>query len=147
MADPASDLSMQLPLSESERRRGRRVLLLMAALIVFGLGDLALTITHAFSIGMNEVNPIGAYLIGADSIWGLTLFKCGTIGLTVGLLTLVRHRPIAEAASWMLTLVMVSLTLHWYQYNVDLATELANTNYNEVALKMKLALAEAKQVK
>jgi hypothetical protein len=72
----------------------------------------------------------------------LTLFKLGSIGITVGLLLKVRHRRFAEAASWMLAAVMVSLTFHWHQYNLDLAHELAAANYGQVAHEMKLVLAD-----
>lgn len=131
-----------LPLSDHDRARARRVTLLLAALIVLGMGDLALTITHAFSIGMDEVNPLGAYLIRSDSIAGLTLFKLGSIGITVGLLFKTRHRPFAEAACWLLAAIMVSLTLHWYQYNIDLSHELAASNYGQVAHQMRIVVAD-----
>lgn len=133
---------LNLPLSPSDRARARRVTLLMAVLVVLGIGDLVLTITHAFSIGMDEVNPLGAYLIRSQSILGLTLFKLGSIGVTVGLLLKVRHRRFAEAASWMLAAVMVSLTFHWHQYNLDLTHELAASNYSQVAQEMRLVVAD-----
>ena len=139
---PSSAKPLILTLNPAERARSRRVMLLMAVLVVLGIGDLALTITHAFSIGMDEVNPLGAYLIRSKSILGLTLFKLGSIGITVGLLLKVRHRRFAEAASWMLAAIMVSLTFHWYQYNLDLTHELAAANYAQVAHEMRVVVAD-----
>ncbi|MBI1370142.1 MAG: hypothetical protein GC162_15995 [Planctomycetes bacterium] len=131
-----------LHLHPSLRSRGRRVVILMALLVILGLGDLYATIMHLTSIGMDEVNPIGAYLIRANSILGLMLFKFGTMGLTIGLLLKVRHRRITEVASWGLVFVMVALTLHWYQYNMDITRELANTSYSQVPLPMKLTFVD-----
>ncbi|QNN24009.1 hypothetical protein HED60_17600 [Planctomycetales bacterium ZRK34] len=138
----ASSSVLILPHTPAERARSRRVMLLMAVLVVLGIGDLALTITHAFSIGMNEVNPVGSYLIRNNSVLGLTLFKLGSIGITVGLLLKVRHQRFAEAASWMLAAVMVTLTFHWYQYNLDLAHELASNNYAQVSQVMRVVVAD-----
>ncbi|MHC4997150.1 MAG: hypothetical protein ACYTGQ_19085 [Planctomycetota bacterium] len=103
------------------RHRARRVVILLAGVFVLGLGDLYATITHATSVGMIEVNPIGAYLLNAESIPGLILFKLGTMGVGVGLLLQVRHKLQGELSCWFILAVMVALTLHWANYTEAVA--------------------------
>lgn len=114
------------------RRRSRRVFILLAAVALLGLGDLYSTLTHVNSIGMVEINPVAAYLINADSDAGLVLYKLGTIGIAVGLLMRTRHHRSAEAASWILILVMTALTFHWHNYNETVARELNGVDYRDV---------------
>lgn len=97
--------------------RSRRVLLLLTAVTLLGLGDLHATLLHLGSVGMAEVNPIAAYLMEAGSVPGLVLFKLGGIAVSVGLIWGVRHHLAAELGTWLLFGVMVLLTVHWYQYN------------------------------
>ncbi len=123
-------------------RRGRRVILLLIALAILGLGDLYATIVHARTIGMNELNPIGAYLIAAHSAAGLILWKLGTMGVTTGALMKVRHHRVAETACWMLVAVMVCLTFHWSSYNQQLSHELADVGYDAVCSQMQNQLAD-----
>ena len=131
----------ELNRAEAGRMRARRVVLLLAALIVLGLGDLYATVTHATSIGMRELNPVGAYLIAAHSVFGLVLYKLGTMGLTTGLLMKVRHHALAELSSWLLVCVMVGLTIHWSNYNHQLSEKLTNTSYDEAAAELQLTAA------
>lgn len=122
-------------------RRSRRVIVLLAAVAMLGLGDLYATYTHASSVGMHEENPIGAYLIMSGSWAGLTLYKLGTIGIAVGLLLKVRRRRSAELAAWFICAVMVALTFHWHDYNMEMSTQLANVSYEQVTEQMRIANA------
>lgn len=99
------------------RYRGRRVLLLLAAVTLLGLGDLYATLMHLQSVGMAEMNPIAARLMAAGSVPALILFKLGCMALTVGLMWRVRRHIAAEMGTWLLFGVMALLTVHWYQYN------------------------------
>jgi len=116
----------------SSRRRGRRVLILLAAVSLLGVGDLYATLAHVNSIGMVELNPVAAYLINADSDAGLVLYKLGTIGIAVGLVVRSRHHRSAEAASWVMILIMAALTFHWHNYNETVARELTGVCYEDV---------------
>lgn len=111
-----------LPIGTTERRRTFRVVALAAGLVIFGLGDLYSTILHSVHVGIHEVNPIGAYLISEQSLWGLILFKLGTLGISVGLLLKVRHHRSAEIACWALLGVMIALTVYWYAYNGEMVS-------------------------
>jgi len=124
-----------------ERRRGRRVILLVAAIVMLSLGDLYATLTHASSIGMVELNPIGAYLIQSGSPNGLILFKCGSILLTATLLLVVRHYLTGELGGWVCLFVMVGLTIHWYNYNHAIEAEAADLHYHEIPGMVTLAEA------
>ena len=99
------------------RGRGRRVLLLLAAVTLLGLGDLYATLLHLQSVGMAEMNPIAAHLMAAGSVPALVLFKLGCMALAVGLMWRVRRHIAAEMGTWLLFGVMALLTVHWYQYN------------------------------
>lgn len=118
--------------NESTRRRGRRVLILLAAIFLLGMGDLYATLTHVNSIGMVELNPVANYLIMSESNAGLILYKFGTVGIAIGLLLRTRFHRTAEAACWGLLLVMTMLTFHWFNYNEVVARELDGANYNDV---------------
>lgn len=115
------------------RSRERRVVILLAAVVLLGLGDLYATVTHVNSIGMVELNPIAAYIIRADSSAGLVLYKLGTIGIAVGLLLATRQHRSAELASWLLVLIMAALTVHWRNYNETVVREINGVSYHDVS--------------
>lgn len=122
--------------------RARRVVILLVTVCILGLADLYATITHVTSIGMIEVNPIGAYLIDANSIAGLVLFKLGSMGIGLGLLLHARHKIQGEISTWFILGVMVVLTLHWSQYNHAVASEYQPAYFagSEGAMKVELAV-------
>lgn len=49
------------------RRRSRRVIVLLAAIIVLSAADLAITLFHLKTMGMMEANPIARFLIEQTS--------------------------------------------------------------------------------
>ncbi|MAE59991.1 MAG: hypothetical protein CMJ49_01395 [Planctomycetaceae bacterium] len=115
--------TIQLPAADTHRRRRPfRVAVLLIGMVLFGLGDLYATLMHSLYVGMHETNPIGAYLIAEQSIWGLILFKLGTLGLSAGLLLKVRHHLSAELACWALLVVMILVTVYWHAYNHQVLT-------------------------
>ncbi|MDH3584165.1 MAG: hypothetical protein OER86_08110 [Phycisphaerae bacterium] len=122
--------------SPSCRRRAIRVVILLAGLLALGLGDLYATVVHAASVGMNEANPIGHYLISSQSVTGLILFKLGSMGIAIGLLLRVREHRTTELASWMLLGVMVLLIMHWTDYNQQIAEEMSRSSFQALAANM-----------
>lgn len=124
--------SIVTTLGPAEIRRGRRVLILLVGIVLLSAGDLYVTITHARSIGMVELNPIGAYLIEAGSFTGLTLYKVGTLGVAALLLFHIRHHRAGEIGGWVGLVVMSMLAVHWYQYHIVLARELVSVNLAEL---------------
>jgi hypothetical protein len=134
VCDNLKPLVIDQSLALRNRRRARRVVILLTTVFLLGLGDLYATITHATTVGMIEVNPIGAYLLNADSIPGLILFKLGTMGIGVGLLLRVRHKLQSELSSWLILAVMVALTLHWANYNEAVAKDYQRVSHARAAM-------------
>ena len=126
---------------EDASHRSRRVVILLIALVLLSIGDLYATLTHVGALGMIELNPIAAYLIGAGSMIGLILYKLGTLGVAVAALAKIRAHAIGECAAWLLVGVMVMLTLHWYRYNVEAAATLQNTDYPALAHQIRMQYA------
>ena len=118
--------------------RSRRVVILLIALALLSLGDLYATLTHATSLGMVEVNPIAAYLIGAGSMIGLILYKLGTVGVSIAALAKVRAHAAGECAAWLLVGVMVVLTLHWYQYNLEAAQAFESADHTALSQRIRM---------
>ncbi len=100
----------------SDRRTGR-VLWLLAGITVLSLADLLLTLTYMMSVGMNEGNPIAAWIVTAtQSPWALAMYKLVTVTICVGLLYRVRHQRVGELAAWCSLLILVALSVWWNQY-------------------------------
>ncbi|MFG0329111.1 MAG: DUF5658 family protein [Phycisphaerales bacterium] len=98
------------------RARTRRVCLLVGLILLLSVGDLIVTLTFLKSTGMQELNPLAAYLIRQGSLAGLLLFKFGSMFACVSLILLVRHLRQGEVAAWIATAILVGLTLHWSTY-------------------------------
>lgn len=97
--------------------RERRVLLLLAGVILLSLADLLVTLMHLQSIGMVESNPLAAYLIQAtDSPWALAAFKGLTVIVCVALLYKARHHLQGEIASWLAVSILVGVSVMWHYY-------------------------------
>lgn len=126
-----------MPLARGDASRARRVILLLCLLVTLNLGDLYATVLHASSVGMIELNPIGAYLIDSGSIEGLVMFKLGCLGVAVGLLLKLRHQAAGELATWLLVLVMSMLTFYWYVYSAEMADQLTDVNYRDLPQVMR----------
>ena len=71
---------------ERQRRdRSRRVVVLIAGIILLSLGDLAITLIYLRSIGMKETNPIAGYPIRLNqSVSALAAYNMLTVGVCVG---------------------------------------------------------------
>ncbi len=102
---------------EAGERRTGRVLWLLAGIIFLSLADLLLTLTYLMSVGMNEGNPIAAWIVTAtQSPWALSMYKLVTVAICVGLLYKVRRQRVGELAAWCSLLILVALAVWWNQY-------------------------------
>lgn len=103
------------------RRRGRRVVLLLIAIGLLSLGDLALTMNYLVYTGMAESNPLARAVIRYDSASVLVFWKLSTVACTGAILLLLRHRVSGEVGAWICAGVLVWLMLHWQHYIADVS--------------------------
>jgi hypothetical protein len=97
--------------------RVRRVTVLLWAIVILSLADLAVTIGHLQSVGMAEANPVAAYLIRVtDSPWALAAFKALTVAVCVALLYSARRHWQGEVASWLALTILVGVSILWHYY-------------------------------
>ncbi len=114
----ATSLSPQaIPILPSVRAQGRRVTLLVAAILLMGLADLAITLTYMKSVGMLELNPIARYMLDIGSIDQLVRYKLFTMTLSCGVLFVLRKHRKAEFGAWICVAALFLLTMHWVRYN------------------------------
>ncbi len=103
------------------RARCRRVFLLVFLIAALSLGDLWVTWTMLHSMGMEEVNPVAAFIIRHQSPLGLVLFKTGSVLACVSIILVVRHRRQGEVAAWVASIILVLLTVRWSTYTSEVA--------------------------
>ncbi len=101
--------------------RGRRVLALLAAVLVFSAADLYLTTTHLTSAGMIEGNPIARLIMGLNSPAALLLWKGLTVGVGVWILYAARRSWAGEAGAWVCFAVLWWLMMRWMIYSEEMA--------------------------
>ncbi len=99
--------------------RERRVFLLVFLVFMLSLGDLANTMTYLRWMGMEEMNPIAAFVIKSGSMFSLVLFKLGSVLTCISIILLVRHRWQGEFAAWIAAMVLIALTCYWSVYSAD----------------------------
>lgn len=98
--------------------RSRRVLLLVAGIIVLSLADLVITIAFLRANSMMEANPIAAYLIRVtQSAWVLAAYKALTVLVCVGLICKVRKHIAGEVAAWCAMAILTVMSVMWDQYS------------------------------
>jgi hypothetical protein len=97
--------------------RQGRVALLLLAVILISIADLAMTLTYAMSVGMMEVNPIAHAIMTTGSPLLVVLWKTSTAGLGISILYRTRSTGFSEAATWVCFLGMVMLLAHWISFN------------------------------
>ncbi len=107
--------------AESHRPRARRITILIVAMVMMGIADLLCTLTYMRTSGMLEANPIARFILTTNAVEGgsaqLVMFKALTIVLSCGALYLARRHRQAELSAWVCTAMMLTLTLHWINYN------------------------------
>lgn len=110
--------------------RPRRMIVLLAGIIVLSAADLAVTLAHLTTVGMLEANPIAAWLVRTtESPWALGLYKALTVGICVGVLYRLRRHRAGELAAWCAIVILVGMCFMWRDYvwylghpaNLDLA--------------------------
>jgi len=102
-------------------RRARRVLVLLAGVIVLSLADLVVTIGHLQTVGLIEANPIAAWLIRTtESPWVLSAYKCLTVGVCIALLYRLRRHRECEIAAWCAVGILVAMSLMWHSYSREI---------------------------
>lgn len=101
----------------AERRRARRLMVLLSFAAMLGLADLIFTLTYMTGPGMIEMNPIARAMIDIGSTGQLVVFKLLTIVVSCGALYFGRRYVETEAAAWGCIIVLLALMLHWLNYN------------------------------
>ncbi len=104
--------------------RGCRVAVLMAAVAVMSLADLAMTLTYLNHVGMIESNPLARIVMHGGGPGSLIAWKLASTALAVGILLRLRRRGIAEVAAVLCCAVLVWLMVRWVAY-VEAAPALA----------------------
>ncbi|TVQ62203.1 MAG: hypothetical protein EA378_07030 [Phycisphaerales bacterium] len=104
------------PTDPGALRRGRRVALLLLAVGLLSLGDLALTMTFLVHTGMAEGNPLARAVIGYNSAAVLVFWKLSTVVCTLAILFALRRRVSGELGAWVCVAVLSWLTFHWQAY-------------------------------
>lgn len=105
------------------RGRARRVNLLIIAMVIMGLVDLALTLTYMTSIGMFEVNPIARQMVDLGASRQLVMYKLLTVGISCGAIFMGRYHRVCEICAWCCTIGLLALMAHWVDYNTQLAAD------------------------
>lgn len=101
--------------------RPRRIMILIAGIIVLSMADLVVTLTHLRTVGMIEANPVAAYLIITyQSTWVLAAYKAVTVGICVVALLLIRNRLIGEMAAWASVAILAGMAIVWHLYSAEL---------------------------
>ena len=98
-------------------RRARRVILLLAGIVLLSMADLLITLAFLRSTGMMEANPLAVLVIRwTDSSWSLACYKLLTVTVCVTLLFKLRSRLASEIAAWCGLAVLTFMSLQWHQY-------------------------------
>jgi Domain of unknown function (DUF5658) len=113
--DPSPTLSAQLRGCLRDRRM--RVILLLVACLAMSAADLAMTLTHAQTIGFAEANPLAREIMQMGSSLFITAWKLASVTISVGLLYLTRHTRSGELGAWLSLAILVWLMGRWSVYN------------------------------
>jgi len=101
--------------------RGVRVLVLLLAVLLMSLADLSMTLTHLTTVGMLESNPVARSVMAMGSPWLLAAWKLATLALGLAILYVTRRTVIGEIGAWFCFAVLIWLSIHWVQYNNEIA--------------------------
>ena len=96
--------------------RPARVSLLIIAILLVSLADLALTLTFLTSVGMAEANPLARAVIGTGSVAAVVGFKLALSAVAVTLLWITRKTHTGEVGAWLGALIMGWLLIRWDAY-------------------------------
>jgi hypothetical protein len=100
--------------------RSRRVILLIAGIVLLSAADLAVTLVYARGGGMMEANPIALYLAKlTNSVWALAAYKTLTVTVCVALLFKLRKHAVSEAAAWCAVAILAGMSIMWHSYAAE----------------------------
>ncbi len=103
-------------LSPERPVRERRLLLLLASIWLISAFDLGFTLV-ARALGLLvELNPIADWLMWNHGDLAVTAYKVALLGTGTIILWWYRRRRSAETAAWLILVVHVFLSVHWYAY-------------------------------
>lgn len=99
-----------------------RMGLLLVAIVLLSLGDLVLTLGHMTTTGMFEANPLASTLATyTGSMLSIANFKGLSVLIGVGLLYRLRRHGSAELAAWLVTAILVALSIQWLLYTSEIS--------------------------
>ena len=102
-------------------RRSRRVMVLLAAILVLSAADLVITVAFAKAGGMMEVNPIAVYLVNlTQSPWALAAFKAVSVFTCIALLYRLRRYTVSEVGAWCAVAILAAMCVMWHSYSTAL---------------------------
>lgn len=101
------------------RGRSLRVICLVVGIVAMSVADLHLTIVHLSGPGMSEANPLARWVMQMNCAWVLSAWKLMLVGLTGGILIMLRRRGSAELAAWAGFCVLALLMVHWMRYAAE----------------------------
>ncbi len=103
-----------------QQARLRRMLLLLAGIVVLSGADLAVALRYLRGPGLLEANPIAAMVISASgSAIALSAYKAATVGVCVALLYALRRRVEGEVAAWVAVGILGLMSLQWLAYSLE----------------------------
>ncbi len=95
----------------------RRIVLLIAAIVLMGLADLACTLAYMQTVGLPEANPIARWLARFGDTRAIIGFKLLTMLLSCLCLYVGRRERRMEFAAWACTIILLCLSVHWISFN------------------------------
>lgn len=99
------------PVSGDATKSQQVILKSLSIVALLSILDLVLTIAATNAGTMRELNPLGSQFI--DNPMRLVFFKLTVTGTSIGLLYLLRRKPVAQIASWWCCLLLTLLTARW----------------------------------
>jgi hypothetical protein len=102
-------------------RRSRRVLVLLAAILVLSAADRVITLAFAKAGGKMEANPIAVYVAKVThSPWGLAAFKAASVFTCIALLYRLRRYAVSELGAWLSLAILIAMSVMWHSYSTAL---------------------------
>ena len=108
--------------------RPTRVAVLLITLAALSLFDLAATLLYLTHAGLLESNPIARILVAGGGPSAVVLWKLLTVGLSIYIFYIARHRLSGELGAMLCCAALVWLTARWDSYNSEIHTITSEIN-------------------
>jgi hypothetical protein len=95
--------------------------LLLGAIAVMSVADLAMTLEYATSVGLFESNPIARAVMAYGSTGLLAFWKLASVGVCLWILFRTRGTRAGECGAWVCFGALAWLSFHWTGYNAQMA--------------------------